>query len=142
MIKAGVGERRQTLRRQTDRRGNQIVVETCLARGFDDLGEIAPRGRLAAGQMHLQHAESGRFAEHPRPGRGVEFIVALVERERIGAIGTAERAPVRQFGQQAERRRQLRIGVTTLFAVDAMVDVHNSSNFLSARPPSSFTTSA
>jgi len=28
--------------------------------------------------MHLQHAEARRLAEHPRPGGGVEFVLALV----------------------------------------------------------------
>ena len=31
--------------------------------------------RLAAGQMHLQHAERRRLAEHARPGRGIELVV-------------------------------------------------------------------
>ena len=31
-------------------------------RGLRDLDEIAPRARLAAGEMHLQHAERGGFA--------------------------------------------------------------------------------
>ncbi len=51
-------------------------------RGGDELDEIAPRGRLAAGKMHLQHAERGGFAEHALPGRGVELVGAAVERER------------------------------------------------------------
>ena len=71
-----------------------------------DVDQIAPRARLAAGQMHVQHAERRGLGEHPRPGRGVEFVVARFQRQRIGAIGAAERTAVRQLGEQAERVRQ------------------------------------
>ena len=110
VVEPGVGERAQGLRRQADRRGDEIAVEPGVARGRNDLGQIAPRRRLAAGQMHLQHAEARRFAEHPRPGRGVEFVGARVERERIGAIGTAERTTMRQLGQAGRGARATCLG--------------------------------
>src|SRR2546423_7138595 len=56
--------------------------------------------------MHLQHAECRRFLEHAPPRGGVEFVGAVFERERIGAIGAAERAAVRQLGKQAKRARR------------------------------------
>ena len=37
--------------------------------------------------------------------RGVELVGTALERERIGAVGTAERTAVRQLGEQAERAR-------------------------------------
>src|SRR4051812_43250072 len=55
--------------------------------------------------MRLQHAEGGRLFKHARPGGGVEFAGAPFERKRIGAIRTAERAAVRQLGEQPERAR-------------------------------------
>ena len=61
--------------------------------------EVAPRARLAAGEMHLQDAERRGLAEHPRPGLRIEFVASRIERERIGAIRTAERTTMRQLGQ-------------------------------------------
>ncbi len=104
MVETGVGERGQGLRRQADRRGDQVAVEAGLARGLDDIGKIAPRRRLAAGQMHLQYAQGRRFAEHARPGGGIELVGAGIERQRVRAIGTAQGTAMRQLGQQAERR--------------------------------------
>ena len=68
-----------------------------------DVHEIAPRTRLAARQMHLQHAKRGRFAEDTQPARGIELVLSAVERERVRAIGAAERTTMRELGQQAER---------------------------------------
>jgi hypothetical protein len=52
--------------------------------------------------MDLQDAERGRFPENARPGRHIDLIVAPVERQRIRAVGTAERAAMRQFGEKAK----------------------------------------
>ena len=135
VVEPAVGEHAQGLRRQADRRGDEIAVEAGVARGRDDLGQIAPRRRLAARQMHLQHAEPGRFAEHTRPGRGVELVGARVERDRVGAIRTAERTTMRQLGQQAE-------GSGNGFRRAELVHHPNSSSLFSASPASSFTTSS
>ena len=104
VIETGIGEHAQGFRRQADRRRNEIAVEPGVARGLHDLLQIAPRRRLAARQMDLQHAQPRRLAEHARPGRGVEFAGAVVELQRIGAIRTAERTAMRQLGEQTERR--------------------------------------
>ena len=107
VIETGIGQRIQDLRRQTDRRGDQITVETGLARALDDIGEVAPRRRLAAREMHLQHAEGRRFAEHAGPGGAVELVGARVERERVRAIGTPQGTAMRKLGEQAERIGQV-----------------------------------
>src|SRR5262249_20790527 len=65
--------------------------------------EIAARARLATGEVHLQDPERARLMEHPRPGRGVELVVAGVKCKRVGTVRAAERATVGQLGQQAER---------------------------------------
>ena len=141
-----LGKHRESLRRQSDRRSNEIVVKTGFARGFDYFGQVAPRRRFTAGKMYLQHAEASGFAEYTRPRRGVEFVVALVERQRIGTIRTAEWATVRQFGEQAEGRRQT--GAVCRHArrhrrIAPRARLNPiSNNFFSANPPSSFTTSA
>ena len=44
-------------RGDADARGDQVGVEPGLARMRGDLDQVAPRAGLAAGQMHLQHAE-------------------------------------------------------------------------------------
>ena len=63
-----------------------------------DRDEIAPRTRLAAGEMHLQDAECRGLGEHPRPGLCVKLASSRVERERVGAIRTAQRTAVRKLG--------------------------------------------
>ena len=60
------------------------------------------RPRLAAGEMHLQNAECRGLGEHPRPGLCVKLASSRVERERIGAIRTAQRTAVRKLGKKAE----------------------------------------
>jgi hypothetical protein len=56
--------------------------------------------------MNLKDAECSRLVKYPAPCRAIEFVVAPVERQRIGTIRAAERATVRQFGKQTEGRRQ------------------------------------
>src|SRR5262249_2867239 len=46
--------------------------------------------------------ESTRLAENTCPCRGIEFIVTLVETKGVRAIRAAERAPMRELGEQAE----------------------------------------
>src|SRR5206468_1295001 len=70
----------------------------------DDLAKVAPRRGLAARQMHLQHPQCGSLGEYAPPCRGVEFVGALFEFERIGTIRAAQGTDMRQFGEQAERR--------------------------------------
>ena len=48
-----------------------------------EIDEIASGAGLSAGQMQLQDAELSRFAENAQPGRGIELIFSLVERERV-----------------------------------------------------------
>src|SRR6476660_6908895 len=71
-----------------------------------EVDEIASGGGLSAGQMQLQDAELSRFAENAQPGRGVKLVFSRVERERIGAIGAAERTTVSQLGEEPKRLMQ------------------------------------
>jgi hypothetical protein len=68
-----------------------------------DVQEVAPRAGLAARQMYLQDAKARRLAENAHPRGAVELVLSRVERERVGAIGTAERTAMGQLGEQAER---------------------------------------
>ena len=57
VIEAGLPQVAHGARGDADARGDEIGVEPGLARVRRDLDEIAPRARLAAGEMHVQHAE-------------------------------------------------------------------------------------
>ena len=74
--------------------------------GTVDHDEIAPRAGLAARQMHLQDAKLRRFAENAHPGRGIELVLSRIERERVGAIGAAERTAMGQLGEKPQRLMQ------------------------------------
>ena len=106
MVEASVRKHGETLRSQSDGRCDEIAVETGFARGLDDLGQ----DRAAPPARRRTDAPAARRGRPPRripaPCRGVELVVALVERQRIGTIGAAERATMCQFGEQAEGRRQ------------------------------------
>src|SRR5439155_20872764 len=91
------------VRGDTDARSDQIGVEAGLARRGRNLHQIAACARLAAGEMHLHHAELRGLLEHAHPRSGVELSLPPLERERIGAIGTAKRTTVCQLGKQADR---------------------------------------
>jgi hypothetical protein len=62
---------------------NEVRIEPG-ARGMtDEMFEIAPCGRLAAREMHLQGAERGCFVDDPAPGRGIELAACAVELQRV-----------------------------------------------------------
>src|SRR5271155_666960 len=69
-----------------------------------EVDNVAPRRGLSTGEMHMQRAERGRFAEHLLPGFAVKFIAGALKRHRIGAIETAKRATMGQFDQKPDRR--------------------------------------
>ena len=52
----------------------------------------------------MQRAERGRLGEDARPGCRVELGVGALQRQRVRAIGAAERAAVGQLDEQADRR--------------------------------------
>ena len=54
-------------------RGDHARVEAGAARGANDFAEIGTRERLASGEVGLQHAQFGRFAQDARPGGGGKF---------------------------------------------------------------------
>src|SRR5262245_43641211 len=149
MVEPGLGQRGQRLVGDADPRGDEIGVEPGVMGGGGDVEEIAPRAGLAARQVHLQHAQRRRLAEHPRPGGAVELGLPAVERQRVRAIGTAERTAVGQLGQQAERpmqdggagRRHLANTLTLDARPTAFLVYYNSSSRLSASPRSSVVTS-
>jgi hypothetical protein len=91
MVEPGFGQRAERLVRDAHGRGDEIGVETDRMGAGSDVHEVAPCAGLAARQMHLQHAELRRFTKDAQPGRGVELVLPRIERERVRAIGAAER---------------------------------------------------
>ena len=103
MVEPGLSQCAEPLLGDPDRGGDQIGVKAGRMGPGGNVHEIAARTGLAARQMHLQDAKLRRFAEHPRPCRGVEFVPSRIERERVRAIRAAERTTVGELGEQTER---------------------------------------
>ena len=88
--------------RATDPRGDQVAVEPGRGAFRCDLDDVLPRRRFASGEMNVQDAECRRFVEHAQHRRRVHFGGALVEFERVRAVGAMERTAVRQLHQDAD----------------------------------------
>ena len=72
--------------------------------GCSKLHRVAACARLASREVHLHDSQLRGLVEHTHPGLGVELVLARLECKRVGAIGTAERTTVCQFGEQAHWR--------------------------------------
>ena len=103
MAEPGIGERRKFFLGQQHRRGDQVGVEPDIGRVLHQFDEILARGRLAAGEMDLQHADLGELGENLLPFLGGQLSAGAVEFDRIGAIGALQRAAVRQFREHRKR---------------------------------------
>src|SRR5215470_5747435 len=123
MVEPRIRKLAEPLISDADTRGDEIGVKARVARRRHDVDEIAPRRRLAAGEVDLQHPEPRGLAKHPRPGGGVEFAFALVHLEWIRAVRTAERTAMREFGEKAERavERQRPLAVAAGMSIRATV---------------------
>ena len=102
----GIGQRGQLFLGQQHRRGNEIAVQPDIGRVLHQFDQILARGRLAAREMDLQHADFGELAQNLLPFLGRQFAAAAVELDRVGAIGALQRAAVRQFGEHRERNAE------------------------------------
>ncbi len=114
-------QRRKPLAREQHPGGDEVVVQARRAGRGDQLLEVAARGGLTAGEVHLQHAQRGGLPEHVDPLLGAELLAAPAERNRVGAVGTLQRAAVGQLRQH--RQRRLDGGHRALPAL-GVVDVH------------------
>ena len=104
VLEPGLGEGLDLARAAQRAGGDEVAVKTVLRRGGDQAQKIAPRHRLAAGEMHLQHAERRRLGEHAAPVRSLKLARGALEVQRVGAIGALQRTAMRQLGEQRERR--------------------------------------
>ena len=75
MAKPGIGQRRKLFLGQQHRRGNQVGIEPDVGRVLHQFGQILACGRLAAGEMDLQHADFGKLGQNLLPflGRRARF---------------------------------------------------------------------
>ena len=112
MVEAGLGQFAGQLLADPDPRGDEVGVEPALRSVAGEFDDVAPRRRLAAGEMDMQRPERGGLAEHPLPGFRIEFRAGALERQRIGAIGTAERTAMGELDQKPDRRRRRGRGVS------------------------------
>ena len=67
MAEPGIGQRGELFAGQQHRRGDEIGVEPDVAGMLDQFDQVLARGRLAAGEMDLQHADLGEFGQHLLP---------------------------------------------------------------------------
>ena len=122
MVESGLDQVAHQLLADPDPRRDEVGVEPASRRVAREFGDVASRRRLAAGKMHMQRPERGGLAEHPLPGLAVEFGARALQRQRIGAIGTAERTAMGELDQEPDRRRGRGWGMgvhvsSTLFAL-------------------------
>ena len=61
---------------------DQAGVQAGGARGADDFGEIGARERFASGEVGLQDAEFGGFAQHACPGGGRKLTASRRQFQR------------------------------------------------------------
>src|SRR3954451_21688814 len=106
MAEPGIGKLAQPLARQQHGRGDEIGVEADIAGVLDQLDEVLARRGLAAGEMHLEHADLGEFAQDFFPFLGGQLLARAVELDRVGAIGTLQRAAMRDLEQHGERNAE------------------------------------
>src|SRR6202521_5422022 len=103
VVKARFHKLGQTLARKTDSGGDQVGVQTRLARTLDQLRQIRTRQRLASGEVQMQNAERGRLTENAQPVGGRELFFARCQLQRIRAVHAVQRTTVRDLGNQCQR---------------------------------------
>src|SRR5688500_6004802 len=70
----------------------------------DQLGQVAPRRGLAAGEMDLQYAHLCGLRHEAAPFLRRELVAGSVQRQRIRAVRALQRAAVRQLREQGQGR--------------------------------------
>ena len=106
VTESGAGQCREFFFGKQHRRGDQVGVKPGVGGMLHQLHQVLARGRLAAGEMDLQHADLGKLGEHLLPFLGRKLAPGAVELHRIGAIGALQRAAVGEFGKHGERNAE------------------------------------
>src|SRR4051794_5060580 len=66
-IQSCLFQKLRSLSIEPDRAGNQVRVKTSHSGGGDELIEIRPLQRFAAGEPNMQRAQTGRFTQDTLP---------------------------------------------------------------------------
>ena len=106
VIEAGLDQGLQPLLVEADARGDEVGIKSRGARGGDQLCQIGPHQRFAAGKVRMQHAQLAALLKDAGPLAGGKFRLRSGQLERIRAVDAVQRAAVRDFGDQGERRKQ------------------------------------
>ena len=104
MVQPGLAEGVQFALRQPYPGGDQVGIEPEVARGADQLRQIFTGQRLAAGKAQLYAAHRPRLAKDLDPLFGGQLLILPGEVQRIGTVGTLQRAAVGQLRQQPQWR--------------------------------------
>src|SRR6185312_4636139 len=104
VIEAGGLERPDARFGQADAGGDEIDIETQLARLRDDELQVIARKRLAAGQTELNGSERACLAQHANPVRGLELRSNACEIGRVVAKHAVQRTAISQLQQEPQRR--------------------------------------
>ncbi len=100
MFEPGIDQGGKTILLQPDARGNHVDVKPGIASCRDQLNQITANQRLASGEMKMQHTQSPGLPEHSLPVFRRQLVFSAVQRDRIGAIETVQRAAVGQLSNQ------------------------------------------
>ncbi len=105
MIEPGIGQALELGPVEQDAGGDQVGVLADRRGMADQLRQIRPQGRLAAGKMGLEHAQGMGLIDHMLPGGRIELTIDPLQLQRIGAVGALQRTAVGQLGEQRHGRR-------------------------------------
>ena len=141
VVEAGVRQLLEALARQQHGRRDQVGVEADLGGALRRSLQVAPHGRLAAGEMQLQDAEVGGLRQHVEPDLGRQLAGDALQRQRVGAVGALQAgsdASARPAGRPARGTLRAAASCASVVAVHA----HAFTTPLSARSCSIDTMSA
>ena len=100
VVQAGVRQGADLVPVQPHAGGDQVTVITQFAGTGNQLDQIRPGQRFAAGQAQLGRAHGPCLGEHVQPLPGVQLLTLVGKIHRVGAIGALQRATVGQLRQQ------------------------------------------
>ena len=113
VVHAGVSERAGPIGGESHAAGDQVDIHAMRAGPGREELQVASLQRLAAGQVGLQHSESAGLAEDVKPRGSRQLLRRRSQLRGIRAVRAVQRASVREFGEQTERRCATRDGLSS-----------------------------
>lgn len=104
MVQPGLAEGVQFALRQPYPGGDQVGIEPEAARGADQLRQILRVSGSPPEKAQLNAAHRPRLAKDLDPLFGGQLLILPGEVQRIGTVGTLQRAAVGQLRQQPQWR--------------------------------------